>query len=305
MDYWIYTFLSLTHLTSLITSFPTTTAATGTSGVRNFKRFLVDSTTCTSCNYFIGFVYDQGSWIALDCNPGDFFTLLDPTYGCCIASTASDSFQVSNAYCESTSLIVAPGTTAATCGPAQSVCMTILMYPNLDLGVPATLIACDSSFATLTYFRAITHSAASVAATTTSISPGGAQSSPAAQQSSISDSLMASSKQNPTATSTAATSSTQSISPNSNDNKGSNAIGLGTGIGLGVPAVLIALAALILPRCRRAHREKETGAPKAAGGSPDKPDSEALAPKTHPETNLYNTPIPPGHHGNPAEQTNP
>jgi hypothetical protein len=305
MDYWICVFLPLIHLTSLAASFPTTTASTN--GAKHFKRFIIDSSACTSCNDFIGFVYEGGSWVALDCNPGDFFTFLDPTYGGCIASTASDSPQSSSAYCESTSLIVALGTIAATCGTAQSFCMTILMYPNLDLGIATTLIACDNSFGTVTYFRATTRGAASVAATTTSISASQSQSNKATQQSSLYGGLTASSTQSPSSSSTTPSSSTQSSSSNSNSSHKSNAIGLGTGIGLGVPAVLIATAALLLPRYRRAHREKEDEVVKTSAESPRHPDLPgALAQTTNPETNLYNTPIPPGRHGNPAEmeQTN-
>jgi len=155
MDLWIFL------LIRFVTAFPTTWAPT--TQANHFKRGIPDSSACTSCNYFIGYMSIDSTWITIDCNPGQFFTLLDP----CISSTASKAYHVSNAYCEGTSVIVAPGTVVWTCGSPQSYCITVLLYPNLDLGVATTMIECHQNAVTITYFRETTRGVPSATASTT------------------------------------------------------------------------------------------------------------------------------------------
>jgi hypothetical protein len=291
MDLWIFVLFLLIRLTFLVAAFPTTCAPT--TQANHFKRVIPDSSACTSCNYFIGYVDSAGTWIALDCNPGEFFTLFDPTNAGCVASTASNSYQVSSAYCESTSIIVSPGTVVGTCGSVQPYCMTILVYPNLDLGVARTMIGCNQNAETLTYFRATTRGVASATTPTTSTRTSSGTTGDT-QNSSGFDGLTISS---------ALPSQSSSSNSNSSNGNGSNAIALGTGIGLGLPAVLVALAAWLFPRYRREHRQtKESGPVKEPAESPpQQPDSRSLPQTAHPDTNLHGTSIPPGNHGNSAE----
>lgn len=289
----------LIRLTFLVTAFPTTCAPT--TQANHVKRLIPDSSACTSCNYFVGYVYSTSTWIAVDCNPGQFYTSLDPTNARCVDSTASTSYPVSNDYCESTSIIVSPGTVAGTCGSLQPYCMTILVYPNLDLGVAATMIGCNQNAATLTYFRATTHPVTTATAPTTSTyTPSGD-----AQNSSGFDGSTVSSTPSPSPSLTSAALPSQSSSPNSNssNDSGSNAIALGVGIGLGLPAVLVALATWLFPRYRKEHRQTKEPGPveEPAKSPPQQPDSRNLPQTTHPDTNLHGTSMPPRNHGNSAE----
>lgn len=296
MDKWIHFFILVCQGASLISSHPTTSPPELRTPLA--KRFIPDSTACTTCDYFIGYYFYQGTWTPLDCNPGGTLSFTNGgTVAGCIATTATDVDVA--AYCTSTSLmVVKPGITY-TCSGAEPVCVTVLLFPNLDGGTPTTLIPCDSSFYTASMYRATTHAPATTSATATSgLEGGGAQSSQAASQSSVINGLTASSTSNLgmsetggySTTSSSTTSPNQGSSPSSGvggSNK-SNAVGLGVGIGLGVPAILIALAALLFPRYRRHQLEKGTKAYPA----PDPPK---------PDVQIFNTAIPPGSHGNPAE----
>jgi hypothetical protein len=237
-------------LIHFITAFPTTCPPT--TQTNHFKCDILDSSACTSCNYFIGYMYIDSTWIAIDCNPGQFFTLLDPAYAACISSTASNSHQVSNAYCESTSIIVAPGTVIWTCGSPQSYCITVLLYSNLDLGVATTMIECDRYAVTNTYFRETTCGVALALTTstyTTSSTTGNVQNSSGFDGLTVSSTLSLSLSP----TSPALPSESSSSNSNPSNGSGSNAIALGTGIGLGLPAVLVALAAWLFPKYRREY----------------------------------------------------
>lgn len=283
----VFVIFLLIRLMVLVSAFPTTIGPTTQASYS--KRLIGDSSACTSCNYFAGYVYDDGTWVAVDCNPGQFFTYLDPTYCGCVASTDASSYQVSNAYCESTSLIVTPGTVAGVCGTAQPYCVTILVYPNLDLGTPATMIGCLQDAVTLSYFRATTHAAASAAASTTSTSAA----SDTTQRASGSETLAASSTRSPPSSSTSSPASSQSSAPSASSSNGnsSNSIALGVGIGLGLPAVLVGLAAWLFPRYRREHQQAKESEPAAKppqspprpphpGSSPQSPRPDAGQPGT-------------------------
>jgi len=189
MEKWIHILILLSQMATLSSSHPTTASPPE---VRPplAKRFIPDSTACTTCDYFVGYYFYQGSWTPLDCNPGYTLSFTNGgTVAGCMATTWTDVDVA--AYCTSTSLLVVKPGITYTCSGAQRVCVTVLLFPNLDGGTPTTLIPCDSSFYTASLFRATTHAAAATT-TTSGLGGAGSQSSKAAGQSFISNGLTAS-----------------------------------------------------------------------------------------------------------------
>lgn len=280
----------------------------------------------------IGYYNDNGGWTELTCGPGLTFTTTSTAgsaFAGCIPTSPTGSLIAE--YSESTSLrVVTPGLTYP-CPEPTTACITFLLYSDLDLGVPTTLLDCfGSEIGPISLFRATTYESASAATTSTSQTPtstttsvSGSTSSQTAQQSSTHSttnsptSQSLSSTTNTTSsslTTSTPNSSTQTNSSNSNSNNGSNnqnssdneaiRIGLGTGLGLGIPALLIALGALLYPIYRRSRTHKPTNDEKYSTGtqqmSPAPPDPPSVSEVT-PAPTLYTTPLPPGTHGNPAE----
>ena len=283
-----------------VTAFPTTSAPT--TQANPVKRIYVDSSTCTSCNYFIGFGFSAGTWSPFDCNPGLFFSVIDDIYAACVASTDTNSYHVTDQHCASTSVIVSPGAGVFTCGSVQSYCMTILVYQDLNLGVATTLNGCDQNDDTWTLFRATTRGVASetaplISTPTSSSTTGDVQSAADVNGPPVSSALpsqSSSSNADGLPVSSASLSQSSSSKSNSSNGNGSNAIALGTGIGLGLPAVLLALIAWLFPRYRREHEQtrKSQAGKKPAESPPKQPKSTSILQTAHPDTNLHGTSIP-------------
>jgi hypothetical protein len=268
----------------------------------------------TTVQNFVGYYDYNGVWTTFTCGPGLTFTTTENTgtpYAGCIPTSPTGSLIAE--YCESTSLrVVTPGITYP-CPSPTTACVTILIYSNLDLGTPTTLLDClTAEIAPVSMFRETTSSNPSAPATS---SYSTATSTPSVTSSTGTGSTQSSSTYSTPPTSTGSTSisassSTSSQLSSSSSNNGSSnhkseAIGLGTGLGLGLPIVLIALlAAWLFTRYRRALRERDNigrnGTPMPPDAPPRGPDLN-VGPSSVPEMTYYRTPIPPGSYGNPAE----
>lgn len=269
--------------------------------------FLAVSGQATVQN-FVGYFDYNGVWTIFTCGPGLTFTTTENTgtpYAGCIPTSPTGSLIAE--YCESTSLrVVTPGITYP-CPSPTTACVTILIYSNLELGTPTTLLDClTAEIAPLSMFRETTSSTAS--ATSSYSTPTSTQSVTPSTGTGSTQSSQSSAYSTPPTTSTSSSTSSQlnsSSSNNDSSNHKSEAIGLGTGLGLGLPVVLIAiLAAWLFVQYRRALRERENTGNNGTPMPPDAPPHALdfnVGPSPVPEMTYYRTPIPPGNYGNPAE----